>query len=411
MRDIKSWVPAWLAFLAAGTFFTFMTPVGEGIDEPAHFAYVQHVAQTRTVPLGRAMATSQEIDVFLRSHPVGRSLVDPNASLLHTHDDHWKRSETDREANDRVVAGLRFSGDYLEPLNAAVPLYESHQPPLYYLVAAPVFLSSSRVLTFVDTFLVTRLWSVFLASLTIPGAFLLARTLFKDVAAAESVLVLIVLFPGFYPGIVRVTNDALAVPLACWAFYFLISYLETERGLFFWGLSALVTAGLWTKAFFIPVLFAAVLVLLVYRKGKAAVFLLLVSVFGLPWYALTFMQTGAVTGLPETVAAKTSIASSVGTIWRVDWGNAMSVLSGSHIWIGNSSLLGVRRWMPQLITSLFIFGVAGLLVRPRQSGLNAMVPLVLGYAIFACALAYYATQVFQQTGTSVIQGWYLTMFK
>ena len=34
----------------------------------------------------------------------------------------------------------------------------------------------------------------------------------------------------------------------------------------------------------------------------------------------------------------------------------------------------------------------------------------MGYAVFGTALVYFATQVFQKTGASVIQGWYLTLF-
>jgi len=38
---------AWLTFLLAGVLFSFVTPLGEGIDEPAHFEYVRYVAHRR----------------------------------------------------------------------------------------------------------------------------------------------------------------------------------------------------------------------------------------------------------------------------------------------------------------------------------------------------------------------------
>jgi hypothetical protein len=40
-------IPLWLCFLAFGVFVSFVTPLGEGFDEPLHFDYVQRIAQLR----------------------------------------------------------------------------------------------------------------------------------------------------------------------------------------------------------------------------------------------------------------------------------------------------------------------------------------------------------------------------
>src|SRR5207249_10297161 len=50
-----------------------------------------------------------------------------------------------------------------------------------------------------------------------------------------------------------------------------------------------------------------------------------------------------------------------------------------------------------------------LLGRSTRSN-RGVITLVTAYLVFAGALVYYATQVFQQTGTSVAEGWYLTTF-
>src|SRR5262245_16874113 len=104
---------AWLAFLAAGMFFALMTPLGEGIDEPAHFAYVQHVAQTLRPPLGRVMYLPVEMKRFLEVHPVSWSFHSLHPSLL-SHDEYWKQNPEERGSVDRTIRELRFSGRYVE---------------------------------------------------------------------------------------------------------------------------------------------------------------------------------------------------------------------------------------------------------------------------------------------------------
>src|SRR5436309_11582990 len=59
---------------------------------------------------------------------------------------------------------------------------------------------------------------------------------------------------------------------------------------------------------------------------------------------------------------------------------------------------------------LFGLVLAGCFRRRVRINHRTIFPLAVGYAVFGAALIYFATQVFQQTGMSVIQGWYLTLF-
>jgi hypothetical protein len=400
---------AWLAFLAVGLFLALMTPLGEGIDEPAHFAYVQYVAEWGQPPLALSRYFSQEVDQFLHLQPVSWSFHSLHPELQ-SHDEYWAQSAEERKRRDALLRALRFNESYVEIADPASVQYESHQPPLYYAVTAPVFAIASRWFSFAGVFLVTRIWSVVLASLIVPGAFLLSQVVFRDPLACNIVVSLVVLFPGLYPGVVRVSNDALAAPVAAWFFFCLIGVLQKERRPYLYGLCAMALVGLWTKAFFIPLVAAAGLILLFYRKTRPAVGLLLVSTLGWFWYGMTFMHTGSLTGLPETVQAHTTVPSSLGALGKLDWLNMLVVMRSSHIWIGNGSLLGVRSWMYGLIGWLFVLLLAGSIVRPARAMPRTIFPLIVSYAVFGAALVYFATQVFQQTGESVIQGWYMTMF-
>src|SRR5437867_10145444 len=76
---------AWLAFLAAGTFFALMNPLGEGFDEPFHLAYLQYLVQTGNVPLGHSMHVSEQIDFFLHNQPVSWGLDRKSTRLNSSH--------------------------------------------------------------------------------------------------------------------------------------------------------------------------------------------------------------------------------------------------------------------------------------------------------------------------------------
>src|SRR5206468_11600051 len=81
----SSMLRAWIAFLAAATFFAIVVPLGEGFDELAHFAYIQHIAQAGRLPLEVTAYPSKEIEAFLQYHPAPWSLHSINPALT-SHD-------------------------------------------------------------------------------------------------------------------------------------------------------------------------------------------------------------------------------------------------------------------------------------------------------------------------------------
>src|SRR5207247_11093257 len=138
-------------------------------------------------------------------------LIDPEAN---SYEQYWQKDASARESADAFVRKLQFDGHYRPSATGLSYQDERHQPPLYYLLAAPVFAVLSRYFYFTEMFFILRLWSVLVASLVIPGSFLLARTIFKEPREYHTTVALIVLFPGLYPAVTRISNDALAVPIA-----------------------------------------------------------------------------------------------------------------------------------------------------------------------------------------------------
>jgi hypothetical protein len=404
MRTRMPLITAWITFIAGAAFFAVMMPLGEGFDELWHFAYIQHIAQLGTVPESHATLLSREGMTFLQLHPVAWA-VHNNFPMLPSYEQYWQHADNNRSL-DEQLANLRFEGRYSETAGDASFQYESHQAPLYYFISAPVFAWASHRLSFVQTFTAMRLFSILLTSFLVPGTFLLANSTLKDSYGAANATALLVLFPGLYPSIARVSNDALVLPLACWTLLCLVRFLEESTNGRLFTLQLLLIAGLWTKAFFLPIAAGVVLCLVFAGRFRAAALIALLSMLGTPWYIANFVQSHALTGLPEEIAGTTSNVTIAQALSKMNWLNLFRVLRSSHIWTGNWSFLSVRIWMYQVVFGIYILGIVGLL-RGRLQNPKAVAALATCYVSSIAGLIYYGILVFRAGGTSVTEGWYL----
>lgn len=116
----RRWLVALIAaYLIVGAYFAYATPPWQAPDEPAHYNYIAHIAKTGSLPvLQMGDFDLQRINILL--------------------DTRFPRKLT--------TAGLR---------------YESYQPPLYYILATPVYWLSQGSL------LAIRLFGVALGAVTL----------------------------------------------------------------------------------------------------------------------------------------------------------------------------------------------------------------------------------------------------
>ncbi|MBI3360936.1 MAG: glycosyltransferase family 39 protein [Chloroflexi bacterium] len=150
-------------YLAIGAQYAVFTPAWQVPDEPAHFNYIRHLATTLTFPVLQQGDYDQK---------------------------YLSELTTAGFPPQKPVDSLR---------------YESHQPPLYYLLATPIYLAAGGAL------LPLRLFSLLLGAGVIVFAFLVVRELFP----AEPALALTAAgFAAFVPQHVAmmagVNNDSLA---------------------------------------------------------------------------------------------------------------------------------------------------------------------------------------------------------
>lgn len=152
-----------LVYLAIALLYAFLTPPWQVPDEPAHYNYIRQLAEGRRLPV-----LKQE---------------DYNQTYL-----------------TRIVEE-RFPADWsIKPLS-----YEDHQPPLYYVLALPVYLLSDGSL------LALRLFSLTIGSLLIPLTYLIARDLFPQRSCiALGAAALVAFLPQHAAILAGVNNDSLA---------------------------------------------------------------------------------------------------------------------------------------------------------------------------------------------------------
>jgi len=151
------------AYLALGTLYAVYTPPWQVPDEPAHYNYVRHIAETGTFPVLRRGDYSHQ---YLEA-----------------------------------IKARRFPPDMpITPIR-----YEFHQPPLYYLLATPVYL------LFGGRLLPLRLFSVLLGGGLLLVAYALVREIFpRRWWPALGTTAFIAFIPQHIAMTAAVNNDALA---------------------------------------------------------------------------------------------------------------------------------------------------------------------------------------------------------
>jgi len=154
-----------LAYLVIGALFALRTPDWQAPDEPAHYNYVAQVAGGRLLP------------------------------VIKTGD--W---------DNQYLEDLKASGFAVGLLsNLDTVRYENHQPPLYYWLAAPLYLLTNGSL------FVLRLYSVLLGTVTVALSYAISREMVPArPQIALAVMALVAFLPQHLHMMASVNNDALA---------------------------------------------------------------------------------------------------------------------------------------------------------------------------------------------------------
>lgn len=330
------------------------------VDERAHLAYVQGVAEHARLPrVGRDYVSWQELAIEEHTYPRPSSL-------------------------DPRLLGLRGSS------------YEAWQPPLYYALAAPAFLAPSD---YRDKIVAVRAFDLLLLLAAVAILALLAKAVFEERWRVPYCLALsTILWPGVIVRAITVSNVALELPLVL--LYVLALWNATVRprsrsllaagGLL--GLCVLTQLTLVCLAVLLAVPLAAQL-----RKrrdrqacGTVTLALALPVMLVAPWLALNESRYGALTAstlVKHLTAPYAPMGSGVDAVvlglWHFTrtglpqewWQEYTGMLGTSLIALPAALVIGALPVLrhPQLLRSR----AAGLLAAPLPLGLATLVGIAL----------------------------------
>ncbi len=191
-----------IAYFIVGGLFAIKTPAWQAPDEPAHYNYILQVAFNGCCPK-----------------------IEPGD---------WDSAYLDQ------LKAAKFAPDLL--VNLPTIQYEDHQPPLYYLLQAPVFTLTSGSLIAMRLFSLIMGAGIVLCAYGLVGAFLPER---PQVALGTAALV--AFLPQHLAGLASVSNDALSNLLIAVTLLGTVLYLKGEPSIKEWHLGLLVGLGLLTK--------------------------------------------------------------------------------------------------------------------------------------------------------------------
>ena len=212
-------------FVVQASFYSGMYPLWEGWDEPAHFAYIQHIAENQELPIeGDFM--SNEIQKSFTNFPLNQYLLESNGT---DYNDFWSHFDIEEFSNNKkIFSSLPYSdrtlSDYKSP---PWPIYEVQLPPVGYISQVPVYL------VFYDQDIITRvfalrIFSVLVAAVAAIFAYKTISLIFQDRFMRIGSLMFIVFNPMFTTNIARVNNEAITILLFSIFLYLMVLYLKSK---------------------------------------------------------------------------------------------------------------------------------------------------------------------------------------
>ena len=416
---VRALAIVWICFLIQAVFYCLEQPIWEGLDEWAHFAYIQNLSEQGRIP-APGDDTAMEVSQSLRYLPLPYQPGGRTRSEL-SHDQYWRLPTGERAAREAALLQM--------PVRERVDiggagLYEAQQAPLYYVLMVPVYRAFSNA-KLAGCLLAIRFASVLIASLAIPLIYATAKELFGSHRIALLLTCVAASLPGLLMDVSRAGNESLAVVLGTAMTLILISAIRR-------GGESQTLVGFGHRSWLRPAdqgvfpgfpaahsrsrSYADVAAWRMEKASLGATLSLLVAiVISAAWYARMERLTGSLSGEKNAAAiSSASLAQKFTAATHINWLRIVYDQIFSQLWLGGWSFLRVRPWMYtvfELLAALCVAGLVRYTVRrvkhrhiTRMSVTLAMLLLML--ILFEPGLFYQALAVFMIDNEAFGPGWY-----
>ncbi|UCD56379.1 MAG: glycosyltransferase family 39 protein [Candidatus Hydrogenedentota bacterium] len=400
----------WAMFVIKSLVYIAVTPLWEGFDELFHFAYIQSLAATRSLPVwGETF-----IDADIAKSTAYVPLAGLMPQLAHgfeklSYRDYWQVDEAERERFRKQLYQLKASSDRLTASSAL--LYQVQHPPLYYALCIPLYKAIDGR-NIVDKVYALRVFSALLASVCVVAAALKAGE--RDSPLSPLLVGLVALWPCLYVDIARVGNDSLGIAIFSLISLAMIRYGAKRSVGRAVALGVLLGLGLLTKAYFLTAipgiaLFTTVLAFKYKDERKQILFdgcvtLLCAGAVGGWWYLRNYHLYGSFSGLQETMYfPSVGLSDRIRAIPEVSWVLVFKHLFTTFCWVSGWSFLHLPKPLYLVFAALFVIATVGLAKTILSKGkqkeeltkrTNAVVAAACLVIFFAVGVAYHEVNAF-----------------
>jgi hypothetical protein len=357
--------------------FSALLPLWEGFDEAFHYGYVEELWQSRSLPVFRHAPMPYDVAASFQLAPVSNVARRAMPEAI-AYDPWFALSDKERDERRRSLEDLAP-----DPRLTARGNYEAHQPPLAYVLLAPIDWSLQKLPLTVRVLVLRLVCGISSAVLMFFGASALCRSLKVPEPFATAALFGMFCSEMLYATTAHVANDWLAVGVSAFFFAALADARSPLR------IAIWLAVGLLTKAYFLVfAVFAAGVMLWQYRSRIRRLLpaAALVVVAAGPWYARNIVLYGSVGGTPEALDG-IGVRQALATAPRIDWPATAGYLARASLWTGNNWFNSYSRNTLNLLLALLAIAIVAWLWRYRTTQ-SAERTVFAAVVLFLAAIAY-----------------------
>lgn len=363
--------------------FSALLPLWEGFDEPYHYGYVEELWQSKKLPVFARTPLPYDVVASFPLAPVSSILRRAVPEAI-AYDAWFALPDGERERSRHALEQLRAAPRIVSRGN-----YEAHQPPLAYLLLAPLDWSIAKFSLTLRVLVLRLFCGVCSVVLLFLGASALCRELDAPEPFATAALFGIFCSEMLYATTAHVANDWLAVGVSSLFLATLTGFVRAPGRRTALVVAGWLAAGLLTKAYFLVFAVFAAGVMLWQCRSRVRTLLpaaALVAVVAGPWYVRNIVLYGNAGGTPEAFDG-IGIRQTLAAARRIDWPATAGYLARASLWTGNNWFNSYSRTTLNVLLAMIALAMVAWVWR-RRSIRSAEWTVFAAVVVFLVAIAY-----------------------